>query len=113
MHHLHRDRAEPFAHAEGPDVSENCAQEAAPIEAVMVVKAAVFGRYESLLDVRRHVAQVDVDAPHHRQVANQATEFINDLATFARVERANLRRSWTARIATRVEPAIHGGHSRH
>src|SRR5690349_14046200 len=111
VYHLHRDRAEPFANAKRTDIAEERAQEAAPIESVVLVEAAVFCRDERLLDVRRNVAKIDVDAAYDRQMADEPPIPVDDVAAFARMEGPNLRGRRTAGVSACEEPAVDGGHS--
>src|SRR4051812_43303299 len=90
VHHLHRDGAEAFSHAERADVAHERAEKTTPIQAIVIVEAVVFGRYECLLDVLRDFPQIDVDPAHDRKATDESSELVDDPSTFTRVERADL-----------------------
>ena len=70
--HLHGDRAEPFAHAHVADVGGRGAEQAAPVEPVVLVEAAVLGGEERLPHVQRDRVERDVHAPHDGDAAEES-----------------------------------------
>src|SRR5690242_14238744 len=111
VHHLHGDRAEALADAERSDVANQGAHEAAPIQAVVVVEAPVFGGDERLLHVQRDLAQLDVHAAYDREAADEPAVFVDDATTLGRMEGTDLGRRGTTGEATGEEPGVGSEHS--
>src|SRR5438105_12874214 len=111
MDDLHRDRAEPFANAQRAHIAHQRAHEAAPIESVMVVEAAILRSDEGLLDIRWHFPQLDVHAPNDREAADQATVFVDDSAALTWMEGTNFGGARAPRVAAGEEPRVDGDHS--
>ena len=103
---LHGDRAESLAHAERADVAETGAHEAAPVEPVVVVEAAILGGEERLAHVLRHLLDRHVDAADDREPAHEPTLAVEDLAALGRPERADLVARRAAVEAAGAQPHV-------
>src|SRR6185369_9532909 len=108
---LHRDRAEPFTHSEGTDVAGTGAQEAVPIESVVVVEATILGCEEGLTHVLWNLLDRDVHPADHRQPPHETALPVENLAALRRPERAYLPGRGTAIVSTRAQPHIHGANA--
>src|SRR5690242_10223791 len=111
MHHLHRDRTEAFAHSQRADVSHEGTHEAAPIETVVIVEAPIFRGDERLLHVHRHLAQLDVDAPHDREAADEAAVLVDNSSAFGWMEGPDLGWRGAAGEAAGEQPRVGSEHS--
>src|SRR5947209_19626271 len=109
---LHRDRRESLANAAGAEVSGDRAQHTVPVEAVMLIEPAVFGRDERFADVQGHDADRHVDAADVLQVPEKAAVAVVDVAAFAGMEGADLDWARATVEATRAEPGVESDHAR-
>ena len=82
------------------------AEEAAPVEPVVLVEAAVLGGEECLPHVQRDRVERHVHAAHDRDAAEEAVAAVEDLASFAGPERADLAARRAAGEAAGRQPRV-------
>jgi len=102
---LHERRGD-VADAAGLHVGGGGAEEAAPVEPVVLVEATVFSGEEGLSNVQRNGVDRHVDAAHDRDAAEEAVAAIEDLAPFAWPECADLTACRTSREAAGGQPGV-------
>src|SRR4029078_9173358 len=104
VRHLHRDRAEALTDAARAEITQNRAEDAAPVEAVVVVEAAILGGDESVAYLLRHCGNRYVDAAHILEVTEEPARPVIHVAAFARMEGADLGGA-RASVKTHSPPA--------
>jgi hypothetical protein len=103
---LHGDGAEALSNTAGAEIPCDGAQHAMPVETVMFIEAPVFRGDECVANRLGYEIDRYVDATNRLEMSEQLSAAIVHVATFARMEGANLGGRWTAAEAAGSQPGV-------